>query len=287
MKTNVKRWGFGILSIALLSSCSSDPIEPESGKIKCKIDGEAWESSTAEAFYSEDLINISGQESGTGALITFTIQDNTVGSYALSSTTQAGVFKESSSASSSFASHADGGSGSLIITEINTTTNKISGEFEFVGVDPSTGESKEFTEGFFTDIPYTEEVVATFENEFSCKLNGSSYNPSLISGTQSFGLISINGSLTGGSEAITLAVPDDVTPGTYSTSPFGSYRAQYNESSSVDDQYVGSPGSITITSHNTVDNEIIGTFYFTAVPATGSSATDSHDITEGNFVIKY
>ncbi|MBI3134529.1 MAG: hypothetical protein HYZ14_07600 [Bacteroidetes bacterium] len=279
-----------IAAALLLGACSPDP-EPISGILNCNLDGDYWESTAASAVISNGVTNITGQITSSGQTITMTLQGTTATTYTLTAGgTHAAAYVPDQSGSAAYTSNATGGSGNVTITEINTSSHTMSGIFDFVGARPSDGTEIEITDGIFTDIPYTEEVTQTFNNTFTAKVDGATFNPTIIYGQLYSGKISITGSENGSFPSIGLSVPSSVTPGTYSLSPYGSYNGLYNVANNANSMYSaasGSGGTVTITAHNTTDDTIEGTFQFTASPNIGSTATNSYAITEGTFAVEY
>ncbi len=234
---------------------------------------------------------MTGQITSTGETITMTLQGTTATTYNLTAGgIHAAAYVPDQSGSPAFTSNSTGGSGTVTITSINTTSQTVTGVFNFTGVKALDGSEVEITEGHFTNIPYTEEVNQTFNNTFTAKVNGVDFDPTLIYGSKAYGIISITGSENGSFPSIGLSVPDNVVPGTYSMSPYGSTKGLYNVANNANSMYSaasGSGGTITVTVHNTTDDIIEGTFAFTATPNMGSTATDSHAITNGTFEIEY
>ena len=221
-----------------------------------------------------------------------TLNAETVSVYSLAQSSGSfAAYKENSSSTNSFVSHTAGGSGTSSVTQINTTDNTISGTFMFTGVRPTDFSLVQITEGVFTNIPYTEEAAATFNNTFNADVDGVAFNPTLIYAAKALGMITITASENGSFPSLGINLPDNVTTGTYTPTSFGTYRLIYNISggtgTNIDGSYVGSPGSIVVTSHNTTDKTIEGTFNCTAVPTTGSNATNSYAVTNGNFSVEY
>lgn len=131
-----------------------------------------------------------------------------------------------------------------------------------------------------------------FTNSFSAKVGGVNFNENIFSGLESPGAatIAITASENGSFPSIGLAVPNNITPGTYTfNGAFGTRRGVYNTGSTQNDMYAANSGTgtLTITSHNTSTNQIQGTFSFTASPVVGSSSTNSYNITEGAFAVQY
>ena len=283
-----------------LTSCNSDDddVTPVStpattnGIMTCKINGNVWQSTTAAAVIDNGLINITGQIVSTGETITMTLNGETATVYSLAQGTNSfAAYKANSSSTTSFLSHVPGGTGTTSVTQINTNSHTISGTFMFTGVKTTDFTQVQITEGVFTNIPYTEQAAATFNNSFDADIDGTAFNPTVIFASKALGMISITGSENGSFPSIAISVSDDVTPGTYATSAWGSNRIIYNVSQStttnLNGMYNASPGTIVVTSHNTSTKTIEGTFSCTAVPATGSSATNNYAITNGAFSVEY
>ena len=83
-------------------------------------------------------------------------------------------------------------------------------------------------------------------------------------------------------ESIGFFLPADITPGEYTFSTFSPPSGQYNIGNTVSNV---ADGTITISSHDTTDKIIEGTFEFSAAPLTGGGQT--YTITEGAFYIEY
>ncbi len=284
-----------------LTSCNNDDNDVEvpednpvttNGIMTCKINGNAWQSTTAASVIGNGLINVTGQITSTGEMITMTLNAETATVYSLAQGTgSAAIYKQATASTTSFVSHVAGGSGTTSVTQINTSNHTISGTFMFTGVRTTDFTLVQITEGIFTNIPYTEEAAATFNNTFDADIDGVEFNPTLIYASSAFNMISITGSENGSFPSIGISLPNDVTPGTYVTSAWGSNRILYNVSqmtgANIDGSYVGNPGTITVTSHNTTAKTMEGTFSCTAIPVTGSNATNNYSITNGSFSIEY
>jgi len=284
-----------------LTSCNNDENDIEvpednpvttSGIMTCKINGSTWQSTTAASVIGNGLINVTGQITSTGEMITMTLNAETATVNSLAQGTGSfAAYKETSSSATSFVSHTAGGSGTTSVTQINTSNHTVSGTFMFTGVRTTDYTLVQITEGVFTNIPYTEEAAATFNNTFDADIDGVAFNPTLIYAASAFNMISITGYENGSFPSIGISLPDDVTPGTYTTSAWGSnkilYNASQNTGSNADGSYSGTPGTIIVTSHNTSAKTIEGTFSCTAVPVTGSNATNNYAITNGVFSVEY
>lgn len=132
----------------------------------------------------------------------------------------------------------------------------------------------------------TSTVVTTpTNNSFFAKLDGVNFVQTILF-AQKISLsnkISIVANRGGGAEAIGINFPADIAAGAYTFSAFGDYVGQYTLTVG-DPGFAADSGTLTITSHDTTNKRVIGTFDFTATSFLG---TGSHKITEGSFDIKY
>ncbi len=132
----------------------------------------------------------------------------------------------------------------------------------------------------------------TITNSFTALVDGVEFNEAYYTGLESPGAnsIVITATAQGNFPSIGLAFPNTITPGTYTfQGSFGSRRGIYNVSNSANGQYSASngTGTLEIISHNLNTNEIEGKFSFVASPNMGNSNTNTYNITEGEFAIKY
>jgi len=166
--------------------------------------------------------------------------------------------------------------GEITITEIDYGNSWISGTFSFTGHDGN-GETKEFTNGEFKDIPFDK------GNEFFALVDGEEFID------VSFGVDDGNfGSLAfivrnAEQASITIGMDPNISPGTYSFNnfpilPSSDYTPFLND-------FHSGEGTITIIQHNISAGVIVGTFEFTALPVLGGVGT--YEITEGSFCMYY
>ena len=179
----------------------------------------------------------------------------------------------------------------VTITVIDTQNEVVSGTFKFTGArfeDPTNPENFNietlaFTNGSFTNIPYSADVESPSDNSFFAKLDGNDFIPTNIMGYTAMNKISIVGR-RGTVENIGITVPDDITPGTYSLNIFGDNVGIYILDSSPSGTFGADSGSVTISAHDVANGQITGTFHFTA---SMFGNTNTHTITEGSFDIGY
>ncbi len=118
-------------------------------------------------------------------------------------------------------------------------------------------------------------------NHIRATVNSKLFSTQVISGTSVAGRITIAGSTTTGSQAMTIIVPATIKAGTYKLTSTGSYLIEYKATSN--DVYAASSGELIITSHDTNLKKISGTFHFKGLNLKSVAV----DVTAGNFTVSY
>ena len=196
---------------------------------------------------------------------------------------------KNSGGASDFSGYTD--TDTITISKTDVTNNKISGTFQFTGekfkdLTGTSIETKIFTNGSFTEIPFTTDIpVPVMNNSFSAKLDGAIYTPIYITALNSMGNINII-AIKGVVENISLSFPNTIVPGTYVLDSFGDNRGQYIKNNNADGSgsFGADVGSVTITSHDKANKKIVGTFKFTT---NSFIVSEKHNITEGAFSVSY
>ncbi|MBT0606840.1 DUF6252 family protein [Aequorivita echinoideorum] len=165
------------------------------------------------------------------------------------------------------------GEGEVVITEFNSGTNTVTGNFNFTAI--SAGIDTVYVEnGFIYQIPYVDEPMAdpTAAGSFTAKIDGSSFLPIYVTARRRNNSIQV----TGGSSnnIIGFIFRNTITAGTYEL-PNAIVQARYQ---SNDGNNGAEAGEVTITEHNTSTMNIRGTFSF---------ITDLNEISEGSFNVTY
>ena len=270
----------------------------QTGVFKVDFDGQTYVADVVSATVLDDGINITGLRGSNGEAVVVTITENNgVGTYQLGVTNgiQANAVaysEENNTGFGTWIAATTGGivsQGEVIITEIDTVNEKISGTFSFTGNNLSLtpAETKAFTNGEFTNVSFASTLTTPTGNTFFAKIDGSEFVEDSVSGIQTslagfnnIGIVATKNNL----ETISFSIPSATTAGTY-TFNFGSLddvTAQYNASST--ENTVGE-GTMIITSHDTAAKRIIGTFDFVSAPFIGTGNT--YTITEGSFDVTY
>ncbi|MFD2914378.1 DUF6252 family protein [Psychroserpens luteus] len=287
-----------VTSMTFFQSCSDsdDSNNGEAaGAFQVDFDGQTYVADVVSATITDNNLNITGLRGANGENIVLTIFGTSVGTYQLgvvSNQTQvngAAYIEPNNTGSGVFVAQTDGieSQGELIITAIDEVNLTMTGTFSFTGYNPNTDEVKEFTNGIFNQITYSDGLVSVGDNTFFANVDGTEFVEDLVAGTSlnTGGMSTIAISATKNSnETIGLYFDADVAPGTYDFGGFGGTPlAQYNLSSS---EFTIGDGTFTISSHDIENKRIIGTFEFTASDPFGGSST-TYEITEGSFDVTY
>jgi len=293
-----------IVSAFVLNSCTKeenkDDIVAKDGTLQVDFDGKTFVSTTVQAIVSDKYISITGLRAPNGDMIQITLPTNKVGTYTWKNFANVndilGLVYTKAGAANSFIcvpkedvdpslNYID--TGSLTISSIDNETKKISGTFQFTGVDftgnNSKGETKIFTNGVFTNIAFTADVTTPTSNTFSAKLDAVAFVPTTVFAILQSNKIMIS-ARKGSVETIGLSFPSTIKPGTYTVEEFGlDYTFLYNKDMTTNGNFYGS-GSLTITSHDTAKKTIKGTF---TSKYTSFSIKEVHNATEGAFSVSY
>jgi hypothetical protein len=300
------RFLFFIFSLSLVLSiiacqkeASFDPNNPNgspatvSGNMKAKINGVQWTADKgAGAARFSGIINISGVSSDK-KLITITLTDSGVHRYILSDVTMnAGAFTDSSEANT-FAYATNQGvyptqcGGEVNITSIDVANKTISGTFSFKIFRQMDGKGKTITEGSFTNMKYTTTMPqASTTDTFRVKINGTSWTPHSIMGSNVAGQLIVSATDATAAKAVGLIMPADVTPGTYNLDFFGmTYIGQYNPDSDPAHSKASMSGTLTVLENNKTTRRLRANFAFRGEELLNPNNFAS--ITEGYLSVKY
>ncbi|MBD3580889.1 DUF6252 family protein [Flavobacterium selenitireducens] len=287
---------FAMLSVLNLTSCDTEPIDPnivvpdptdpvEAGSFKVKIDGVQYTALATQAYISGGSILMTATRAN-GDSFGFIIGGTTEGTYAANQNILA--FTQGGSEfgwEGTNPANAGENTGAITISSVNATTRTISGTFQFKGYWSDTTNTtvapKEFTEGVFTNIPYTDQSPTG--DTFTANVDGAAYDASDIfvteAGSGGTNIISI--SAPSGNANLTVAVMSDITVGNYPIT--GSIATDDVQVMYMNTSGAGGPatsGAVNIT-QKTADR-IRGTF-----TATVTSGSTTFQITQGNFDVAY
>lgn len=276
----------GLLTFA---SCKKDdpvtttpPVsnEPAAGTMTGKIDDRNWTSTSASASVLDGRISITGQAAPGGEGITLLLAA-TKGTYSLApGSFHAGVYQKTTTGTGYMSQYTSEAGGTVTITEIDEANKTISGTFSMNVKNGMADDKVTITEGKFNKVKYVSTSGAT-QNAMSAKVRFADWTFSHLFAT-SMGKINIWGTSSNGS-ILGVTMPLDAAPGTYSAVSGDVYSAHLysNEGYYF---YAGDRASITITSNDTANRIVKGTFAFDGFT---SDAGRSAEITEGSFDAKY
>ena len=157
------------------------------------------------------------------------------------------------------------------------------GTFKFRAVSPVDTTEVYFSRGLFYKVPFYVEPVPpvldpVVSSSFFCRINGIGFTPPSVSA--SAGPDFITGTGANNTANIRLRFPRNVEKGTYPLTDFtveSSYQAAYYSGFET----LVESGTVTITSHNTQEGSIGGTFSFTA------QGESTIQVTQGTFGFNY
>lgn len=146
-----------IFLAVLAMGCKKDDNDVTPG-MTAKIDGESWKATTTLAIYSKSLnvIQITGMQGVMEKTIQIQANGYKTGTYNFSNTElgASGVYTLNTGMNGVYSSFmADTPVGKMVITELDTVANTISGSFNFEGYN-EIGNKIVITEGVFTKIGF-------------------------------------------------------------------------------------------------------------------------------------
>ncbi|SHH06280.1 hypothetical protein SAMN05443549_11419 [Flavobacterium fluvii] len=284
-----------IIATFCLNSCEEiEPLDPAliansninpgttSGVFKVDFDGKSFVANTVQAIVNDNYIAISGLKTSSGELIQIALPApyNKVGTYTWKNIGAAGIMvlayipsngtepytadPKDTGGASDFSGYTD--TASITISKIDVANKKISGTFQFTGVKfkdlaGTSIETKVFTNGSFTEIPFTDDNQVADTDTFYAKLDGTEFAENSIdvvsvssSGVNPY--YSIVGKKTNG-DNIGISIAKSLSAGTYQFA--GAFGPQVNASCLLGGViYNGDTGSVTISSKTAT--HLIGTF---------------------------
>lgn len=249
---------------------------------KVDFDNETYLSTTAAAHIADGKLTITAERGNEQFEIT--LHETLEGTYELGTTDinaniNSATYYSDITSGEAWTSVSDGmqNMGSITISEIDYNNLKITGFFNFTGLN--NGVTKEFTNGIFINIPLTK------EDDFFALVDGVEFIdeqiiPYVNEESGWVGFVILNGD---NSANMDFTFHENTPPGSYSFSMIPVLpRAGYTGNP---DYYYHANGRVTITAHNTLRGFIMGTFEFIGEFETGTP--ESYTITEGRFCLNY
>ena len=251
---------------------------------KVDFDNETFLATTAAAHMADGKLTITGEYANERFEII--LHQTLEGTYELGTTDtndniNTTTYYSDTTSNESWTSVSDGiqSMGNITISEIDYNNLKISGMFNFTGVN--NGATKAFTNGIFVKLPFTK------EDDFFALVDGVEYVdenflPYHHENIETVGFVVLNAD---NSVVMDFSFHEDTTPGTYNLRLFPILpRAVYGFTDNPEDSYHAN-GTNTITAHNKLAGFIMGTFEFIAEDE--NATPESVTITQGRFCINY
>ena len=293
-----------LFSVFTFTSCDNEPLDPPivvggedpgenpgenpgaAALFKADFDGQTFSTSTAMAYISGGSIIMNAIKTN-GESFSMILDGTTVGTYPANPNLIG--YSPAGSEYAYIGTHPtdeNANTGSIIVTAINTTNHTISGTFTFTGFwsdYDANLPSKQFTNGVFTNIPYTS--TNPTGDTFDATLNGNVFNDidilvaEIAINEQDFISVAARNS---NDDSITVSVRSNLTAGSYTiTGNVGTDLVQVNFSPSG--QEFGTPAtSENVTIPEKTATRIKGTFNGTVL-----IGTTTHTITGGSFDVEY
>jgi len=249
---------------------------------KVDFDNETYLATTAAAHIADGKLTITAERDNERFEIV--LNQTLEGTYELGTTDTNGTvntatYYSDSSSGETWTSVSNGAEnmGNITISEIDYNNLKITGIFNFTGVN--NGATKAFTNGIFINIPLTK------EDDFFALVDGVEFVdeqvlPYVNEPAQWVGFVVFNGD---NSQVMDFTFHENTAPGSYSFSMIPTLpRAGYTGNP---EYYYHANGTVTITAHNVLAGFIMGTFEFVGEFENGTP--ESYTITEGSFCINY
>ena len=276
-------------------SCETEPVDPllltddnggtdtivDPGVFTVKIGGTLFVSDSTIATLSNGAITIKGYKGTSGENVTIVVPTTTLGTYTAQMSynpgTSLGIYTNLNPETSELI-------GTATITTINTAARVISGRFNFTGFYSDRSQNLPnvaFTEGLFTNISYAGGTTNPNPGAgiFKADVDGAPFTALTTTAVLGSGRLTIQGvDATGKSIDITA---EDTTPGTY-TEVILAYSADATSDNAYSNIF-NDTGTLTITSIDTVNRTITGTFSFKGDYTDTDANLPSKMITNGVF----
>jgi len=246
------------------------------------VNGSNWRGSDPTAIVSEHKIKVTGT-SANGQTIIITLNTKELGEYTFSPTNghYAEFIPNMASGTERYSTQNGEGSGIVRLTSLNEENKTLGGEFQFKAVRAD-GSAKSVTEGKFTNVPYTYYNLDEdkYTNVFTFNHNNTMWNTVSITGIKNDTAMILTGECDRSLawQSITLQLPPNVSEGVHY---FGQDVAGYFQSGFY--TFPATAGATTVTTYNTQDKIIKGTFFFNYL----NNNNEVQSISDGTFDIKY
>jgi hypothetical protein len=212
--------------------------------------------------------------------LSINLNGTTTGIYQLNSTTVSiGVYVDGNSGnpnpfSTDQSLDTSQAGGEVTVSEIDTVNNTISGSFQLNVFRSADGLQKTLSQGQFSKIPY---IASTAEpgnaDTMYAQIDSANWVALNIIADASSGQYIITGSTQNGTVSVSLTMPNNITPGSYTLAfSSGTYIGQYTPNDSTILESQGNGSTLQILQNNSVTGRVQGNFNFLAQPLTGMAS---------------
>jgi len=283
-----------VFAAALFSCRKEYSVENANGlpaDFTAQINGVTWDAadSTQYAAIAKGTITIVGT-SADGQQLTISLNDTIVGTYILNLQTGSSVATFNNVDSNSGYTYATNlgsdtsqSGGTVNVMTIDRVGKTISGIFSFKAYSLLDGSQKVFTSGVFYKIPYSDTLPTVSKLDTLTATIGTTAWPGVGITVQMLGgELAISGAQSDGSNAITLLLPGNSQPGSYSLANISLDNCGGVFNPTPTPSLVSTSGYLNILENNVEHSRIRGSFQFTASDPLGSS---TYTIDNGYFSI--
>ena len=285
-----------IVSLAFCACHKETSIESPNalnGNFTALINGVQWVAadSTEGASILDGLINITGI-SADNKQLSITLNDTIPGVYNLNqSTTSLAAYADNDS-SGMYAFTTNEGSdtsqagGTVTVTNIDKVNKTITGVFSFKVYRNVDKHQVLITQGGFYKLSYVSSLPpANGTDTMWASIDGTNWSAQSITASAVTTQLAISGSELNGSQAVSLIMPLNIIPGSYSLDYSGGmYIGLYNPTPTT--ALASSSGTLVILQNNPTTQRISGNFQFQASDPLGLG-NPSHQLSNGYFSVQY
>ena len=267
------------------------PVGPGTGNFTATINGNAWTADSLQgALINSGVVSISGLGK-TGEQISMILPSFKPGTYNINSLSSgyALYVNLNDSLQNVYLSNTGTGTGTVIISSIDSINKTVTGTFLFVLTNPVGLSTKVISKGVFNSIPYLNGTVPPppsggTTDTLLATIDGTKFEGSQIQINSIGGFITIAGISSDGNRNLDLIMPSTLTPGAHTFNDNAVIKGAFTPGIAGPTRVSDSVGTLTILSNDMVAGRIIGTFSFTANSVTDSTVSQ---ITKGYFAVKY
>jgi Family of unknown function (DUF6252) len=287
-----------VFAAATLFSCRKEySVENANGlaaDFTAQVNGVTWDAadSTQYAAIAKGTITIVGT-SADGQQLTISLNDTIVGTYILNQQTGSSVATFANvDSTSSYAYSTNQGSdtsqsgGTVNVMNIDPVGKTISGIFSFKTYRLLDATQKVFTSGVFYKIPYSDSLPTISKlDTLTATVNNIAWPGVGITVQMLGGEMVISGAQSDGSNAITLLLPSNSQPGSYSLANITLDNCQGIFNPTPTPSLASTSGNLNVLENNVLHSRIRGSFQFAASDPLGTG--DTYNINDGYFSIYY